>query len=175
MTDMVRTDLPWMLPTRAERVAALLEWFRSRGDKMAEAHAEFYADRPVANLRGDCSPIFEALSSGMTIRQVAESWGVKDYVLYEYLLAHAPERWASYSAAAAVGRMAKADESLEAAMDSVEVQKWAQIGRNAQWSLERMAPRLYGAKQGSDGVNVVVNIDRTCGGSVVIDGGVVSD
>ena len=157
--------------TREERIARLAEFYgKSPGNIAPIGLATKYADHPIANLAGDPTPILDLFRSGMSIAQIAEGLGAHGRNVYEVLLKYAPAEWAAISAAGSLERMERSDELLDGAENNVEVQKASAIGRNAQWMLERLAPKLYGVKQDSAGVNIVVNIDPTCGGSVLIDG-----
>jgi hypothetical protein len=76
--------------------------------------------------------------------------------------------WARWSAGHSADRLMEADGALDGAETNVEVSRYSAISRNAQWMLERMAPRLYAAKDQNVGVQITVVLDPSCGG-VVID------
>lgn len=160
----------WMLAERSERVERLRAFYEGRGLPAGKSLglAKIHADEPLANLCGDCGPIFRALGSGESVATFAARLGVERSDVYGYLIEHSPVEWARWSAGRAAARLDKADEDLEVAEEQVEVSRLSQISRNAQWQLERMAPRLYAAKGESGGVTINVVLDPSCGG-VVID------
>ncbi len=155
---------------RSVRVERLRAFYRDRGVPAGTVNslAEIHADDVLANLCGDCRPLLDALARGESVPELAArigSWGTK---IYAYLVEYAPAEWAKFSAGRALERLNKADDALEDATEQVEVSRLSQISRNAQWQLERMAPRLYAAKGESGGVTINVVLDPSCGG-VVLD------
>lgn len=136
---------------------------------MAAAHAGKRVDDPLANLCGDCGPILEELAGGLEVSDLAVKWGVPERTIYGHLLRYGPEELRAVSAAKALGRRQVCVERLEGASDNVGVSKWRALLQSAEWDLERLVPKLYGAKPEVGGLSIVVNVDRSCGGAVTID------
>ncbi len=158
----------WVVGDEAERVKRLEEYYVGRGLPVGSAayYARLKVDDPLANLCGDCGPVYEALSRGESVPQLAVRLGVHKRDVYGYLIEHSPVEWARWSAGNAVDRLMSADEALDSAETNVEVGRYSAIARNAQWNLERMAPRLYAAKDQNVGVQITVVLDPSCGGVV---------
>lgn len=157
---------------RVEREARIREFYEGRGIAgwVAAGTAKREVDNPLVNLCGDCGPLLDGLRDGLTVEELAVELGVHKRSVYGYLLEFAPVEWAKFSAAYAASRLEDATTRLEGAGDQVAVSREAALARTAQWTLERLAPRLYGAK-GEGGVVVNVVLDPSCGGGVVLNGG----
>lgn len=165
----VRDLVPALGLPREERVALLTEHYAKTGSRGPRGLAEAWADSPLALLCGDATPVLDLLRAGERPVEVAARFGVGAPKLYEWLMRNAPEEWASVSAARALDRLDQADGILDEAGDKFEVHKAAVMQRGAQWTLERLAPALYGTKGGGAGATVVV-VDRTCRGAVEVGG-----
>jgi len=170
----VAVALPWMLPDREERRRRLVAFYEARGAKTAHATAAKYCDDPLANLCGDSEPILEELRGGKLVEDLSREWGVPVKTIYSHLLTYAPEEFRAASALRALERKKVCEDSLEAATDNVQTSKWKSLLQASQWDLERLAPKLYGLKQAQEGLSITVNLDRSCGGTVDVSGGGVS-
>lgn len=167
-------EFPWMLADRGARQARLLAFYEGRGDRNAVPNSWRYADDPLANLCGDCEPILELLRGGEDVEGVSRLWGISSRTLYRHLLVYAAEEFRALSALRALSRKREAEERLEGASDNVGVSKWRSLLQASQWDLERLLPKLYGVKQEASGLQITVNLDRSCGGVVELSGGGVS-
>ena len=170
----VALGLPWMLPDREDRRRRLVAFYESRGVKTAAATAARYADDPMANLCGDCEPILEELRGGKLVEDLSAEWGVPVRTIYSHLLTFAPDEFRAASALRALERKKVCEDSLERAEDNVSASKWKSLLQAAQWDLERLAPKVFGVKQAQEGLQITVNLDRSCGGTVDVSGGGVS-
>ena len=164
-------DLPavWLSGTREERLNRLVAYYDARrgdytGGRSSADLALRAVDHPLRGLAGDCGVIFDALAEGHEVPTIAEAMGVAKSEVYAYLIEHEPKRWARVSAGMAAERLDRADRDLQSAGEQVEVSRLSAISRNSQWMLERMAPRLYGARDSGGGVQVTVILDPSCGG-----------
>ena len=167
-------SLPWLAGTREERKARLRAFYEARGDKRAAQVAGSKCDDVLANLCGDCEPILAELYGGTSVAELAKRWGVTSMAIYGHLLAYAPEEFRAVSANRALGRKVECEERLEAASDNVSVSKWRALLQSTEWELERVAPKVFGVKQPGEGLQITVNLDRSCGGVVDVSGGGVS-
>ncbi len=119
--------------------------------------------------------LLDRLGAGETASQLAGKLGIGLPALYQWLLRNCPEQWASMSAGLALSRIDKAESTLDdetlgdsPKRDSVIVSRARSQAAIAQWSLERVARKMYGDTKGNGEVNVTVVIDRSCGGTVII-------
>lgn len=161
--------LPWMVGSREDRKARLRAFYEARGDKKAAQVAGSKCDDVLANLCGECGPILEELYGGVSVADLAGRWGVTEMAVYAHLLKYAPEEFRELSANRALGRRRELEEKLAAADDNVKVSKFKALLSSAEWELERVAPKVFGTKQGGEGLSITVNVDRSCGGAVVLD------
>lgn len=166
-----RVVLPWMEVDREERRRRLLAFFESQGDRMAAAHAAARLDDPLTNLCGECGPVLDELHAGVSVDELAAKWGVSERNVYGHLLKWAPEEFRGLQANGAIGRRRFCTERLEEAADNVSVSKWRALLQSAEWDLEKLLPKLYGQKQDVGGLQITVNVDRSCGGAVTIEAG----
>lgn len=119
------------------------------------------ANKPLAQFKGDASPILDRMRNGETATAIAQSFGITDIALYAFLLRNAPEQWQEIVAGRALSRYEKAKTDLDAADDQVGIGKARESGKFAQWDLERASRKLFGDnKQDSQGVTVQVLIAR---------------
>ncbi len=131
--------------------------------------AKLNADKPLAALDGDATPILDRLRNDETAASVAQSFSVTTQALYAFLLRNCPEQWAEISAGRALTRVQAAHDDLDNATDKLDVAKAREKARQAEWMLERVARRMYGDSKAEGGVTVNVHVDRSCDGVVTIE------
>ncbi len=141
----------------------------------ANGLAVMNAGRPLAALEGDASPILARLGAGETTKQIADSYGIALPALYQWLLRNCPEQWASASAGLALARIDKGEAILDddnlgtnPKVDGVIVSRARASIASAQWTVERVARKMYGDTKGNGDVAITVVIDRSCGVTVII-------
>ena len=119
------------------------------------------ADKPLAALKGDATPILDRMRAGESAKVIAQDLGITDIALYAFLLRNAPEQWQEISAGRALQRYEKAKTDLDAAEDQVGIGKARESGKFAQWDLERASRKLYGdSKADNSGLTIQVLIAR---------------
>lgn len=155
-----------------EQLEELTRYYESRLASPAHARqlAEINQDRPLARLQGNAAPILARLSGGEKLAQIADSLGISAIALGTWLLEYAPEAYRSISAGRALVNMEGAEGKIEGAETMLDVAKGRELGKLAGWHLERLAKQFAppGKDQGG-GVNIVVNVDRSCAGEVIVD------
>lgn len=88
---------------------------------------------------------------GESLQVLAKELGIRDEALRQrvrtwVLTGQGDEAYRDLVTRALAARVVEADEKLEAADDSVEVNKYAHVARFARVDFERRRPELYGAK-----------------------------
>ena len=155
-----------------EHIAELEKYYATRmAPNMAKAVAVAQQDRPLASLQGNAAPILARLMAGENCRQIAQSLSISRRSLNAWLLTHAAEEWRAIASGIALERQQDAEELLADADDQLSVAKGREQGRLASWTLERLAPKLYGqpGKDGTGGIVVNVNVDRSCAGTITVE------
>lgn len=123
--------------------------------------------QPLLALKGDASSILARIEAGETVKQIADSFGIAHQNLYAFLLRNAPDQWQALSAGRALARYEDAMDKLEQARDRLDLTKADKRIASSQWELERVARKIYGSSDPTQGVAVHVHIDRSCGGLVI--------
>jgi hypothetical protein len=119
------------------------------------------AGKPLAALNGDTTEILARLRNGARVQDLATEYGVGHPAMYEWLMRHCPDEWTAISAGKSLARMEQAEADLDAAQDNTQVSKARESHRMGQWTLERVARRLYGdSKPDSSGITVQVIVAR---------------
>ncbi len=107
--------------------------------------------------------ILQAYLAGQTGAQIANTLGVTPEAVYMHLLRHAADEWRDHQAARALWRLERAEEKIGEAADGLALGRAREELRSAQWSLERLARRIYGqqvALTGADQGPLQVQIVR---------------
>ena len=102
---------------------------------------------------------------------VARQMGITSTALGTWLLEYAAEEYRAISAGRALARLQAAEDSLEGATDRLDVAKHRELGKLAGWQLERLSKQYAANKDQNTGVNITVNVDRSCDGSITVDQG----
>ena len=104
--------------------------------------------------------ILARYEQGETMMQIANSFGLKgSEQLYRLLIATNPERWKEHQAAKSIRRLEDATNALETAPDALSLARAREQLKAAQWELERVLRRIYGADQPANpGGQVVIHI-----------------
>lgn len=155
-----------------EFIAELEAYYATRmSPGLAKGVAIAQQDRPLARLMGNAAPILTRLMAGEKPKEIAKSLGISREALNAWLLTHAAEEWRAIASGKALSRQQDAEETLESAEDQLSVAKGRELARVASWTLERMVPKLYGqpGKDAGGGVNITVNVDRSCAGEITVD------
>ena len=128
------------------------------------------AGKPLAALNGVTDQVLERLRNGERVVDLAAEYGVGHPKLYEWLIRHCPEEWAAVSAGRALAKMETAETDLDAADDKTQIMKAREARRMGEWTLERVARKIYGdVKQENTGTVIQVYVARD-GEVRVIDG-----
>lgn len=116
------------------------------------------AGKPLAQLKGDATPILERLKSE-SAKEIAESLGITRIALYDWLLRTCPDKWQAMSAARNLDRISQAEDTFDSESASgLDVTRARESARLASWQLERVS-RIYAAKQEiNQGVQISVTI-----------------
>lgn len=118
-----------------------------------------HADKPLANV--DHELVLSRLRGGETPAQLGKSLGISHQAVYEWLLKNYPEDWAAISASKALARLEIAEAGMDEAEDQVSISKARESHRMGQWTLEKVARRMYGdPKHENTGVEITVVIAR---------------
>lgn len=114
----------------------------------------------LRDLVGDARPVLERLRGGETVTAVAESLGIKQHSLSEWLLRHCPEEWRAISAGRNLERLERAAEALsgEKALTKTECSQQREAARVAMWQLERLWPAIYAPPKVEAGGGVTLQI-----------------
>lgn len=156
MDQSVGTDLPEAPEPRCE-----FSPFAHVPEKCVAGLAKMNEGKPLAALAGDTSQILDRLREGERVQDIAKELGIGAPKLYEWLLRHSPEEWAAVSAGKSLARLEQAETDLDAASDQVAISKARESHRMGQWTLEKVARRMYGdTKNDSGGVSIQVVIQR---------------
>jgi hypothetical protein len=155
---------------------ALVAYYVKLGKSEVQARhlARLNGDKPLVRLMGETEPVLALLREGKTVPEVADHFGCNKVTLYQWLMRSCPGEWAEIAASGALSRMQDAEDEIDRSVDQVDVSRAATKIRNEQWKLERLLPKIFGGQAGGGGVQITVNLDRSCGGEVVVSGGGVS-
>jgi len=155
-----------------EQIAELEAYYATRTDPgRAKGLAAINQDRPLARLQGNAAPILARLASGEKLVDVARQMGITSVALGTWLLEYAAEEYRAISAGRALARLQAAEDSIEDATDRLDVAKGRELGKLAGWQLERLSKQYAANKDQNTGVNITVNVDRSCDGSITVDQG----
>lgn len=155
-----------------EQIAELEAYYATRTDPgRAKGLAAINQDRPLARLQGNAAPILARLASGLSLVQVANEYGISREALGAWLLEYAPEEYRAISAGRALARLQAAEDSIEDATDRLDVAKGRELGKLAGWQLERLSKQYAANKDQNTGVNITVNVDRSCDGTITVEQG----
>jgi transposase-like protein len=90
----------------------------------------------------------KAYSRGMTIKEIAETYGVTNDTIYSWILAETgPKEYANLITGALTSKIAKADNLLEVADSPLDLARARELARFSRMDYERRRPHLYGVKQ----------------------------
>ena len=91
---------------------------------------------------------------------IAVSYGISRSRLHQWLIEHSEDDWKRAQVARAVTALEEAKDQLQSAEDALSLARAREGLRSAQWELERLFSRLFGAKQElTIEVNHQVNVD----------------
>ena len=82
-----------------------------------------------------------------TTAKIAQELGVHRSGLHQWLLRNCEEQWREAQIARALSQYEQAKDDMAAASDTLSLGRAREMVRSAQWELERLFSRLYGAKQ----------------------------
>ena len=85
--------------------------------------------------------------SDESTKDIAASYGCTRQALGYFLLSNAGDEWREAQVARAIARKELADDEMEGAQDALALARARERLKSAQWDLERLLSRLYGAKQ----------------------------
>ena len=109
-----------------------------------------------------CKSLVVRLTNGETCAQVADSLGVHQAALNQWLLKYAEDDWRMAQIANALVRVDSADADFSSASDMLEIARTREQQISARWKLERLCKRLFGnqPEQISSGtaVNITLNL-----------------
>ena len=125
----------------------------------------------------DPATILAEISSGTSLRQIADRLGVHNTGLRAWLLRCDEEAYKDVITAALTVRVAEADDALDVADDAISIARAREVARFSRMDLERRRPHLYGPRQHVDMTVTQVDLgDRIRRAqSRVIEGTVVSE
>ena len=117
---------------------------------------------PLAKLKGDPTPILERLRQGDSIRVIADSYGVTQIAIYQYLLRLCPDQWRELQVAKNLVILDSCQEELsvdngfsgDAMSDGIKISRAREGSRLAQWHMERASATLFGDSSKSLNINV---------------------
>jgi hypothetical protein len=99
----------------------------------------------LANL--DATDVIRRYLEDQTTAVIAQELGVHRSGLHQWLLRNCEEHWREAQIARALTQHEQAKDELAAATDILSLGRARERLRSAQWELERLFSRLYGAKQ----------------------------
>lgn len=102
--------------------------------------------------------IIERYLKGESTESIAKDFGVTRQGLGYYLLKNAEAEWKDAQLILATERLEKAEQALEEATESYQVQRAAHMIKSAQWMLERVQRNIYGQQVEANQNPVVINI-----------------
>jgi hypothetical protein len=109
--------------------------------------------------------ILEAIGKGLSLRKIADEYGVSDVAILQRARKHP-----SYRDQLEVGlelRMDNREVELESAKDNVSVTRADRLLNHARWLAERSCPQRWGQKQEvTHGAGVQINIGITRRGEI---------
>jgi len=130
------------------------------------------AGKPLTEFTDNPTPILDRLRNGESPSRIAATLGVSHQAVYEWLLTHHPEDWQAISASKSLARIEIAESDLDDyEADGVAIARARESARLAQWSLERVARRMYGDTKSDGGVTINLVLDRSCGERVALSTG----
>lgn len=110
----------------------------------------------------DPQKILTEVLSGKRTADIADELGITREKLVYHLTTKAPEEWKASQLLRDIKRKEEAEDAIDSAKDMLELQKAQAKLKSAQWSLERVCRRIYGADapkdEGSDKVSITLNI-----------------
>lgn len=134
-------------------------------------------DTPIAKLDEEgkkalLATVLQRSLADERLEDIAADIGVHRSALNQALLKYAEEEWKSVQSARALTLVEDAEREMEEAQDAVAVSRARERLRSAQWKLERLHRRLFGADIPVDStgkINIQINLGNNTPDAKVVD------
>ena len=130
-----------------QRIDKGIERSKYQVPKLAESIKRPLKSLPAERRAEIAQEVLSRYIQGEQIAEMAPEYETSDVTIYALLLKDHQSEWVDIQTARALARYERHQQELVTAPDPLSLARARELVRSAQWELERLLNRLYGAKQ----------------------------